>query len=202
MKRRTFISTAALAAAAGPSLLTLEGCSFGSVMAELGKYLPIGLQALAGIASLISPAAGAAISALIGLINAAWGGLQAAVNAYNSAPAADKQTALQKVLEALDAVQSTIAQTTTALGVGGTAIVKAAEAALLLITTTLASIEAQLAPQAPAVASVHAAHAAAHPATSVQTGGTTLQIDGKPQHFKASYNLIMVNAGRSDLKLN
>src|SRR5271163_217896 len=151
MNRRRFIGTTALAAAAGPSLLTLEGCAFGSVMAQLGKYLPIGLQALAGIASLISPGAGAAISALIGLINAAWGGLQAAVNAYNSAPAASKQTALEKVLEALDAVQSTIAQTSTALGVGGSEIVKAAEAALLLITTTLASIEAQLAPHAPAV---------------------------------------------------
>lgn len=189
MNRRSFLGTSALAVA-GASTLTLDGCTFGSVMSNLAKYLPIGLTALAGIANLISPGVGTAIAALIGLINVAWGGLQAAVNAYNSAPAASKQTALEKVLVALDVVQEYLAKTAASLGLGPTTSPawKAAEAALLLITTTLGAIEAQLAPKAvPSVASVHLGHV-----TAVTT---------KPSDFKKDYNKIVVAAGRSDLQL-
>src|SRR5271167_1609496 len=138
-KRREFLRQSGLLlyAAAGigdAGFLFLGGCSFSSVMSQLAKYLPIGLEALAGVANLISPGAGTAVSALIGLINVAWGGLQSAVNDYNAAPAASKQSALEKVLLALDAVQQAIAKTSAGLGIGDSTALKAAEAALLLIT--------------------------------------------------------------------
>jgi hypothetical protein len=202
MNRRGFIGTAALAAAAGPSLLTLEGCSFGSVMANLAKYLPIALQAVAGVAAIVAPGAGTAIAALIGMINTAFGALQAAVNTYNSAAAADKATTLEKVLVALDAVQGQLAATIKALGVATSPAIQGAEAALLLVTTTLASIEATLAPQAPpVVASTHAAHAQAASVGSVTVNGITLPVTGKPGDFKTTFNKIMTDAGRPDLVL-
>lgn len=197
LNRRTFLGTSALALAA--STMTLEGCSFSSVMSNLGKFLPIGLSALAGVANLISPGAGTAIAALIGLINAAWGALQGAVHDYNTAPAAAKQTALEKVLLALDVVQEYLAKTTASLGVGTSTALKAAEAALLLITTTLGALEAQLAPKAaPAVANTHSAHAASH---SVVTVAGNIPVSGKPGDFKKTFNEIVAGAGRSDLQL-
>jgi hypothetical protein len=179
----------------------MEGCTFSGVMAQLGKYLPIGLSALTGVANIVAPGAGTAVSALIGLIQAAWGGLQGAVNTYNSAPSTSKQTELEKVLQALDAVQGQIGQTTQALGIGGTTAVKAASAALLLITTTLGSIEAQLAPKAaPVVANTHLAHASARSVQNV-TVNSSIPLTGKPADFKKAFNEVMQQAGRSDLAL-
>jgi hypothetical protein len=201
LNRRNFIQTGALAVA-GASTLTLEGCTFGSVMGQLAKYLPIGLFALAGVANLISPGAGTLVASLIGLIQSAWGGLQAAVNDYNAAPSASKQTMMGKVLEALDAVQSELAKTASALGVGGTVALKAAEAALLLITSTLAAIESQLAPQAaPSTAAFHANHASAHSVSSVSVTGMPVAVSGKPADFVKTFNKIMDQAGRTDLHL-
>lgn len=201
MNRRNFIGTTTLAVV-GAGSLTLESCSFGSVMSNLAKYLPIGLNALAGVANLISPGVGTVVAALIGQIQSAWGGLQAAVNEYNAAPAASKQTALEKVLLALDLVQEYLAKTATSLGVGSSAALKAAEAALLLITTTLGAIEAQLAPKAaPTVSTLHAAHASLHSVGSVSVTGTPIAVTGKPGDFKAAFNKIVADAGRADLKL-
>jgi hypothetical protein len=207
-KRREFIKQvgiftwAVLALNAG---IIEGGCTFGSVMANLAKFLPIGLNALAGVAALISPGAGTAITPLIGLVNVAWGALQGAVNDYNSAPAASKQTTLEKVLLALDEVQQYLAQTYQQVGITAqnSPPLKAAEAALLVITTTLGAIEAQLAPQAaPPTASMHVAHAQARSVSSVEVNGIAVQVTGKPQDFKTTYNTIMQNAGRSDLKLH
>lgn len=205
MNRRNFLShtslgTALLITGLGTAELE-EGCSFSSVMSQLAKYLPIGLQALAGVAALINPAVGSAVAGIIGLVNTAWGALQGAVNDYNSASAASKQTTLEKVLLALDSVQEYLAKVTQSLGVANTTEVKAATAALLLISATLASIESQLAPQAaPAVATVHTAHAKTASVSTVQVS-TGIVVTGKPKDFKAAYNTIMQQAGRADLKL-
>lgn len=209
MNRRNFLAHTSLGTAAvisgcfGTVAEFEEGCSFSSVMSQLAKYLPIGLQALAGVATLINPAAGSAVAGIIGLVNTAWGALQGAVNDYNSAPAASKQTTLEKVLVALDSVQEYLASVTKSLGVSSDTVVKAATAALLLISTTLASIEAQLAPQAaPAVTAAHVSHAAAiKAATTSVTVTSGIVVTGKPSDFKSCYNTIMQQAGRADLKL-
>lgn len=186
----------------GAAGLTLEGCTFGSVMANLAKYLPIALRAVAGVAAIVAPGMGTAVASLIGLINTAFGALQGAVNDYNSAPAASKQTTLEKVLLALDLVQEYLGQTVKALGGGTNAALQGAEAALLLISTTLASIEATLAPQAaPTVASAHSTHASARSVSSVTVNGITLAVSGKPGDFKRDFDKIMTDAGRGDLKL-
>lgn len=200
MNRREFLTNSSLATAALASGV-IEGCSFGSVMSSLGKYLPIALQALAGVATLLGPEYGVAISALVGLVNRAFGALQGAVNSYNSAPAVDKQNVLGEVLTAIDAVQTSLANVTQSLGVANSTVVKAAIAALLLISTTLGSIEATLAPKsAPAVSSFHVSHAKTASVSSVNVS-TGITVTGKPSDFKKTYNTIMQQAGRADLKL-
>ena len=201
MNRREFVTTSGIAVTM-IGTVGLEGCTFGSVMANLAKYLPIALRAVAGVAAIVAPGMGTAVASLIGLINTAFGALQGAVNDYNSAPAASKQTTLEKVLLALDLVQEYLGQTVKALGGGTNAALQGAEAALLLISTTLASIEATLAPQAaPTVASAHSTHASARSVSSVTVNGITLAVSGKPGDFKRDFDKIMTDAGRGDLKL-
>lgn len=206
MNRRNFIGTTALAAVAAPSILTLEGCSFASAMSKLATYLPIALKAVAGIAAIVAPGAGTAVAAILGMVSTAFGALMGAVNDYNSAPAASKQTMLEKVLLTLDEVQQYLTQTVTALGAGPSNVaLQAAEAALTVTIATLGSIEATLAPQAaPAVASTHIAHARAgvfQSASVVTVNGNSIAVTGNPKDYKSAYNTIMVNASRPDLKL-
>lgn len=210
-RRREFLKQSglllyAMTAIASTPVMFIEGCSFGSVMAHLATYLPIALKAVAGVAAIVAPGAGTAVAAILGMVSSSFGALQGAVNDYNSAPAASKQTTLEKVLLSLDLVQEYLGQAYTALGLNPSSVmIQGAQAALTLIIATLGSIEATLAPQAPpTTASVHLAHSrtgALKSASSVTVGGMSVAVTGNLKDFKGAYNTVMQNAGRPDLKL-
>src|SRR5271170_5427721 len=80
----------AIAVATGEASVTLTGCSFGDVLTNLEKYVPIALQAFAGVVTLLNPTAGSVLSIAITAAKALWTDLQAVLAAYNAAPSADK----------------------------------------------------------------------------------------------------------------
>jgi hypothetical protein len=175
-------------------------------MQKLEQYIPIGLQVFSGIVSIINPLAGTVLAGLTGLFSKLWGDLTKTISDYNAAPAAGKATALEQVLTALDAVQGNLAKILSDVNANSTAA-QVAKAALLLLTSTLAAIEAQLAPQAApkAVGIDHLGHAnlLAVPHT-VSIGSNQLIV--KPATSRADFikqhNNIMLAAGYTDRQLH
>jgi len=136
--------------------LVVSGCSFSSGIAQVEKYAPIGLNAFSQVVALLLEAgvikAGVASNLNDGVAKgtAVLADLQAALTAYQANPSPDKLTA---VINALNAASATLGQFAADLGVNpaGNAVV-AAQAGLLVITTTLSSISAALSPSTPVVA--------------------------------------------------
>lgn len=143
--------------------ILIQGCTFSSAMAQLEKYAPIALQAISSIVAIlvqggvIKTGQASTVTTDIGMATAALTDVENAVAAYNAAPAASKNTELNKVIAALQAAQSQLAQGVKDVGMNGNSnSVLAAEAGLQVIITTLAAIEVNLPQPTPAPASVRA----------------------------------------------
>ena len=83
MRRRSFLSAVVAIAALGPTVL-LTGCS---ALTDLLNWIPVGLQAISSILSLLSGAGvvvGPAISTIIGLIQVGLTDLRLAIVEYQS----------------------------------------------------------------------------------------------------------------------
>jgi len=166
------------------------GCSFQSGVAELGKYLPVAVQAFEGIVSIlvangaVGSAQAGALDADASQVQASFADLQGAINAYNAVPAADKQTALTKVIAVLGVVQSDIAKFETDVHVNNPKTQATIQAACALVATTLAAIAVNLGP-APAKGSMKSARATVPSA----------------KEFKAQYNRIVISGGYSNVVL-
>jgi hypothetical protein len=99
MNRRTWMLTTgagAIAFAGGG----LAGCTAASVFAQIEAWVPVGLSALSGILTVLTPVIGpigGSIGVIVGLIKASFADLMAAVSEYQNAPAASKATLLDKI---------------------------------------------------------------------------------------------------------
>lgn len=111
------------------------------------------------------------------------------------------------MLLALDLVQEYLQQAYTALGVNpANVLIQGAQAALTVIIATLGSVEATLAPHAPTTsASAHLQHSRAGAlkgATSVSVNGVSIAVTGNPKDFTKTFDTIMQDIGRADLKVS
>ena len=138
MERRTWIKQLAVATLVGPALFELEGCTPQGI-AKLESWIGVGLLDFQGIVSIINPPAGSALTAAVTIANAAWADVQAAITAYQQAPAASKATFLGKVTVVVNALMGQIANV---LGLvpGAAEYTATAKAVLLLIISTLQAI--------------------------------------------------------------
>ena len=143
--------------------LVLTGCTFSSVMTQLEKYIPIALQAIESIISvlvqggIIKTGQASTISNDVTMASSSLQDVENAVAAYNAAPAADKNTKLGVVITSLEAAQTELAQGIKDVGLNGNSpAALATEAGLQVIITTLATIEVNLPTPTPAPAWVHA----------------------------------------------
>ena len=161
MNRRQFAGHLA-AGAAGLALvgstLTLEGCS---ALDELQSWVPVGLAAFDGLASIV----GGPFVAISGTVDALWAAVSNAINLYEHSTDA-KNTTLDKVIATLDALSGGLAQALAALPVSiPAAVLAASKAGLALLISTLISIRNKLQP-APTPAALSAAAGGVAPAKS------------------------------------
>jgi hypothetical protein len=187
-------------------MLAVTGCTFASAMSQLQTWAPVGLTAFTGIVSILNPAVGSPLAVWSGRVIKVWGDMQAGIRAYNDAPAANKATRMGELLTVLDAVQGELKQGIADLGANPSSVdVQAAQAALLLLQTTLATIEAKLAPKAPApVAATHTQHTTEFEgARTVRVNKSTLTIGPvtSGSDFKKQFNVIMQHAGLIEYQL-
>jgi hypothetical protein len=143
--------------------LFTQGCTFASAMAQLEKYAPVALQAISSVVAIlvqggvIKTGQANTVTTDIGMATAALTDVENAVAAYNAAPAASKNTELNKVIVALQAAQTQLAQGVKDVGMNGNSnAALAAESGLQVIITTLAAIEVNLPQPTPAPATVQA----------------------------------------------
>lgn len=154
MTRRRFgsfgLGFIGLLASAG-SLVTATACS---VVDNILKYVPVALQALAAILSVlagngvvISPV----VTAAIALAKAALADLQTAITDYNNAPAANKANLLGMVSTALAVVEADIQKFWSDLSLPDGKIASIVSGILGIVLSTLAAFATQLpAPVVPA----------------------------------------------------
>ena len=132
------LGTALTLAVAGSEVFVLEGCN---VLDELTTWVPIGLAAFDGVASFIP---GFSIAA--GVIDKLWASLSLAIANYQHTTD-PTTTLLDKVIAAMDALQSGLTDTLAALPVGiSAAVLAATKFAFGLILSTLKKIQAKLEP--------------------------------------------------------
>lgn len=164
------------------AMLVISGCSFGSVMNGIAKWLPVGEQALAEILAILS--AGGALTApqsaqyqaIAAKVSSDFGDIQSAVNQYNAAPSTGKSTTLAKVITAMQIIQtdlSTFESDARIVDAKDQTVINLSVGALL---TTLAALEAQISPS-----------------PSIRT--TAVNAPRTPAAFKKSFNQIMTNNG-------
>lgn len=196
--RRNLLRLTATAAVL-PVSLFMSGCPFSAagVLAALERYIPLGLQAFAGIVALINPPAGSAINTAVLIAKALWTDVQEAIATYNAAPAADKTTLLGRVDTGLQALLNGLTRLLSSLGLHSQTDQQTAVAALMLLIAVLSGIQAELPlPSAPAAR----ARRAALPAR-FNIGAQQVEIVGDPKKFKEQYNAIMRAGGHAQLQL-
>ena len=147
--RREFVGHlvggAAVVAVAG-SAVTLESCN---VLSELETWVPIGLSAFDTLISYINPAAGTALSVIVGTVNGLWQAVATAIANYQHTTD-PTTTVLDKVIAAMDALSGGLGQIVNSLPPGlSPVILKAVEFGFSLLLGTLKSIRNSIEPAAP-----------------------------------------------------
>jgi hypothetical protein len=171
-----------LGVALAGGVLTLEGCS---AWDELAEWVPVGLAAFDGLASIID----GPFTAVATTVNALWAALQNAVSLYQhtSDPTA---TVFDKVIAAIDALDGGLDQAIAALPVSiPAAVLSAAKLGISLLVATLKAIQAKIEPAGTATAAARP-HAATVNATP--TAGATSVRD-----FRNKFNAIMAANGQA-----
>ena len=107
--RRSFIGTlsagaAALALAGGA--LSLEGCMFSTIEADIEAYLPVALQAVDAILSLINPAAAVIVEKFTPILEAALAAITKAIADWQAAEAAQKPGFVGAIIATLLTIQT------------------------------------------------------------------------------------------------
>lgn len=194
MSRRGFGGLAAkgaLVLAALSSGVELAGCSWTSIYTAIQKYVPLGLQAFAAVAALltgqgvISGAGSAAINAVVTLVNNGFAGISAAVQQYETATAGQKPTLLAGISTALTVAANDIQDFWTSLNIPNPNLAATVKGLLGIITTTLSGFLTQL----PVPVSVSLKQSA--------KGLSTVGHRRSPGQFKADFNAILTQNGFS-----
>jgi hypothetical protein len=155
ISRRRFSSLAVLAAVSAWFGSTAASC--GSIYAQIAAYVGVGIQAFQSVVNLLSGAGiialpeGTLISAILVLVKTGWADVQAAIAAYNAAPAASKATLAGKISVALTAVQQEIQQFWSDVKIPDASLANTVAGLLGLIVSTIAGFLASL-PVVPATA--------------------------------------------------
>jgi hypothetical protein len=142
--RRSFILTSggACALLAGGSVGLLGGCTPASAWNELETWVPVGLAAFDGVASIVDTV----FTSVAATVDALWAAVENAVSLYQHTtdPTA---TVLDKVIATLDALSGGLTQALAALPISiPAAVLIAARAILALTIATLKSIQAKIEP--------------------------------------------------------
>ncbi len=168
-------------------MLYAQACSFSSAIANLAKWAPTVLTAFSGVVTIINPAAGSGLALADLAINKLFGvggPVLTAISAYKANPGT---TTLQNLTTALYEANTQFSAALADIPANmNPNDVKAAEAGLLLLVTTLESFEAQLGIQPPATANAH------HVARAVTVGVVPAK---SLSDFKKKWNQIMQTNG-------
>jgi hypothetical protein len=187
--RRNFLVGAGTAAATIP----LAGCPafLVSLEADIMNYVPVGLQAFSSIVSIleddgvINPIVGTSINTIITAVKAGFSDLQLAIENYENAPAANKQTLLGKIATMISVVQGLLQEFWANLNIPDAHLGSVIDGLLGIILSVLAGFASQL----PAVAA----------RVSVKGGKTlavTPQVMSK-KTFKKKFNAELKSAGKA-----
>jgi len=149
LSRRSFATfTAKSFAALGiGSLMNLEtACTFGSVWAEIQKYIPVGLSAFAAILSILtgSGIGVTAVSAIVALVKTGFADLSTAVSQYQDAPTGQKTGLLGGISEAITVVEANLQSFWANLSIPDAKLAATIQGLLEVLTTTLAGFATQL----------------------------------------------------------
>lgn len=167
--------------------LVFAGCSFSDGVAQLDKYLPVALQAFEGVLAILAETGAikvgeaSTLTAAATEVNKDFGDLQAAVNSYEQVKGTDS-SALTKVTQAIGVIEGDLGVLEQDAHIKDSKAQTTVEAALLLIQTTLGSIEAGLTPT-----------------SSVQAKKAAQKLTVKS--FKHSYNGIVSQGGYPEHEL-
>ena len=152
MTRRSFAGTIGkFGALAGlgslVSFTTACPAWLGSVEANLLKYIPVAIQAVTGILSVLT-GGGIAISPIVTLaltdVKAAFADLSADIEAYQNAPAAQKATLLGQLSTALTIVEGNVQQFWADLNIPDGIIATVVAGVLAVVVSTLGYFQSQL----------------------------------------------------------
>ena len=159
--RRTFgkvLSVGGLSLSMG-SFLGMTGCN---VYDNIAKYVAVGLQSFQSVidlltgAGVINTGTGSTIDTLIALVKAAFADISAAVAAYESAPADQKQTFAQKVALAITIAEAQIQQFWNDLNIPDPKLASLIQGLLGIILSTLSGFLTQLPAPPPSSIAVRA----------------------------------------------
>jgi hypothetical protein len=178
------------------STMTIDAaCSFGTVFADILKYVGVGLTSFQSVVDLLAGAGiipigtGAAIDTIIALIKAGFADLQTEVTAYNNAPAADKTTLEGKISVILANLQTSLQNFWSQLTIPDANLASTVEGLIGVILSTLAGFATQL-PAAPAT-------------LTAKLAGKTISYTAKKRtvhQFKNDFNAVLVAHGYKTVK--
>jgi len=192
LTRRKF-ATASIATAVGMSVsIPFESaCTFSSVFANIEKYVPVGLQAVSAVLSILTGngIAVAGVSGIIALIKVAFADLSAAVSQYQNAPAGQKTGLLGAISETMTVLEANIQKLWSDLSIPDARLSSLIEGLLGVITTTLSGFMTQLpAPVSPA----------AQTAKTMKMGLAkqlpSNPVQRSPKQFKRDFNAALGNS--------
>jgi hypothetical protein len=189
--RRQFSSLTLLGVVSAWIGSTAASC--GSIYAQIAAYVGVGIQAFQSVVNLLAGAGivslpvGTAISAVLSLVKAAWADVQAAIAAYDAAPAASKATLAGKISTALTVVQQEIQQFWSDVKIPDSSLANTVAGLLGLIVSTIAGFLAALPP-------------ASTPAVAARPLTKTLSITPAKltvSQFRTKFNAILIAGGHS-----
>jgi hypothetical protein len=194
MNRRTWLKWTGASAASitftSATALFTGGCAFS--LSTILEYIPVGVNAIKGVFSVLS-AAGITVPGL-DIILAAFAALSGGISEWQNAPAAQKATLLDKVSLLLHDVIDQIGTVLSAITLGTSPLLTLVTGLITVILNILGGFATHL-PPPPAVGRLtHIPMVAHHPLTIVPK---VVSI----KTFKAQYNAIAVAGGHNEIEL-
>jgi hypothetical protein len=195
--RRGFSKIAAVMGVASLAELSSGwACSLSSVYNAILQYVPVGLSAVASILAILTGGGvviAPAVSLAVSLVNAGFADLKAAVNSYESAPAANKATLLGKVSTVLASVEANLQAFWSNLSIPDQKLESTVQGLLGVVVTTLLGFGTQL--PAPAATPAIAARASLRRTINLPPQKRSVAA------FKKDFNAILEQNGLSEHKL-
>lgn len=193
MNRRKFLSLSGAFLMLG-SVASTVSCITKGIYQQILQYVGLGLQAFQSIldilagAGVVNPLTAGGIDALIALVKAAFADLQTAVNQYDSAPADQKNSFVQKISTALAILQNRLGEFWTNLKIPDQKLALTIQGLIGVIISTIMGFATQL-PQ---------------PATAPKAPPAGIKATPKrltPSQFKEEFNSILDANGLSQHRI-